>query len=80
MLRDDDSVSDQAYIATAIELITNRDSTAGGGPAAAAPKSWIELRYVKRRGKVYGPYRYRRWREGGRMRSRYLGKANECNG
>jgi|GEM_PF-6003810 len=65
-------ISDQG--ATGGDVITN-NLAVGGGPAATAPKSWIELRYVKRNGKVYGPYRVRRWREGGRLRSRYLGKA-----
>jgi hypothetical protein len=77
---DDGNVSDHPT-AQDIAVITNSPNATDDAfastiaPAAAAPKSWIELRYVKRNGKVYGPYRYRRWREGGRLRSRYLGKA-----
>ena len=39
-------------------------------------RRWIELKMIR----GYGPYRYERWFEGGRKRSRYLGKAEEGNG
>jgi hypothetical protein len=36
---------------------------------------WIELVYKKIGGKIYGPYRVKRWRdENGRKRCEYLGK------
>jgi hypothetical protein len=38
---------------------------------------WLELKYIPDAdsGKTYGPYLYGRWRESGRKRSRYIGKA-----
>ena len=37
---------------------------------------WLEVKYIPDRAsdREYGPYLYARWREGGRQRSRYLGK------
>jgi hypothetical protein len=37
---------------------------------------WLELKYIPDRSGQweYGPYLYARWREGGRQRSRYIGK------
>lgn len=67
----DELVSDQGDVYRVAGLITNASTKA----SAAAAAAWIESRYVKRRGKVYGPYRIRRWREGGKLRSQYLGKA-----
>jgi AcrR family transcriptional regulator len=38
---------------------------------------WIEVKYIPdaSSGREYGPYLYGRWREAGRKRSRYIGKA-----
>ena len=36
--------------------------------------SWTEKKWIERKGKPYGPYLYRRWREAGRLRSQYMGK------
>lgn len=38
---------------------------------------WVEEKFIERQGKRYGPYLYKRWRENGRLKSRYLGKAWE---
>ncbi len=35
----------------------------------------IEEKWIKRAGKLHGPYRYLRYRENGRLKSKYLGKA-----
>ena len=35
--------------------------------------AWVESRQIKN----CGPYLYLRWREGGKLRSRYLGKASD---
>ena len=47
---------------------------AGNNPGPAPPQSgsrgYVELKMIKN----CGPYAYRRWREGGRLRSEYLGK------
>ena len=40
---------------------------------AKAGSSYIELKYIK----GYGPYAYKRWREKGRLRSKYLGKVKK---
>ena len=42
------------------------------------PSGWIEYKYISRGGKRWGPYEYLRWREGGRLRSKYLGKVREA--
>ena len=40
---------------------------------------WLELKYIPdpRSDRKYGPYLYGRWREAGRKRSRYIGKARD---
>ena len=43
---------------------------AGPAEAKKVKKGYVEEKMIGR----HGPYRYRRWREGGRLRSRYLGK------
>lgn len=43
-----------------------------GGDFTSRPRgSWVELKIIN----GCGPYAYLRWREGGRQRSKYLGKA-----
>jgi hypothetical protein len=79
MIRNDDSIPDQDVRTLDIALITNACEarpSAGAGANATPPATWIEHRYVKRRGKIYGPYAYRRWRSGGKLRAKYLGKVN----
>jgi len=57
-----------------------------GGPAASGPEPWTGSKPSYRRQWVrcgkkgctrcpHGPYWYAYWRQGGRLRSRYLGKA-----
>lgn len=41
-------------------------------PSDAPKGAWVEIKVIKGR-----RYRYLRWREGGKQRSRYLGKAND---
>lgn len=44
-------------------------------PQASSPGSWVEEKFIKRGGKLCGPYLYLRWRdENGRSKSKYLGK------
>ncbi len=38
------------------------------------PEGYIELKWISRKGKRYGPYRYLRWQENGKKKSKYLGK------
>ena len=47
------------------------DDRRGDSKRSAGDGSWLEIRMVN----GCGPYVYRRWREDGRKRSRYLGKA-----
>jgi len=35
---------------------------------------WFELKYVRVKGRIYGPYLYYRWRDGAVKRSQYRGK------
>ena len=50
-----------------------------GEPAAGqagpenAKRGYIEFKLIK----GHGPYAYKRWREGGRLRSEYLGKVEQ---
>jgi hypothetical protein len=48
----------------------------GGPPPVRLGGYWLELKYIPDRSGQweYGPYLYARWREGGRQRSRYIGK------
>jgi len=41
--------------------------------AGRSPAGWIELKIINGN----GPYAYRRWREGGKLRSKYIGKVRE---
>ena len=45
-------------------------------PQARHGGGWIEVRFIPDRdtGRRYGPYLYRRWRDGRRKRTQYLGK------
>lgn len=44
--------------------------------AKAKGGRWREEKMIRdsKTGKIYGPYLYERWREGGKCRSKYLGK------
>lgn len=46
-----------------------------GGEATGkrSAKGWVELKMIN----GYGPYAYRRWREGGVKRSEYIGKVRD---
>ena len=41
----------------------------------------IEIKMIrdKKRGKTYGPYRYLRYWQDGKLQTRYLGKVEECS-
>jgi hypothetical protein len=53
-----------------------RDEPAGdadhGGNGRRAAGGWVELKTIN----GSGPYAYRRWREGKRLRSKYIGKVD----
>lgn len=50
-----------------------RDETTSA-PEASRGGGWLELKTIN----GCGPYVYRRWREGRRLRSEYVGKAREA--
>jgi hypothetical protein len=64
------------------ETATSRQAALGGSqderanmppkssPAGAEGRGWVELKMIGK----WGPYAYLRWHEGGRKRSKYLGK------
>lgn len=43
-------------------------------PSTSRAGGWIEHQYKSSGGKRYGPYEYECWREGGKKKSRYLGR------
>jgi hypothetical protein len=46
-----------------------------GGAVRALGSGWLEWRWVEKpSGKKFGPYVYYRWRDGGRKRTKYVGK------
>lgn len=53
------------------------DTLLSEGYIDAGPDGYIEEKYIRRGDKTYGPYRYRRVREDGKLRSVYLGKGGE---
>ena len=58
------------------DLVGNAGANGGGLPTkggGAGRGGWVEMRMVN----GCGPYAYERWREGGRKRTRYLGKVNK---
>lgn len=36
---------------------------------------WIEEKFIPRSGKLHGPYLYLRWRQDGKLKSKYLGRS-----
>ena len=46
-------------------------------PLQQQVRGHIETKYIKRGDKEYGPYLYLRYREEGRLRSKYLGKGKQ---
>lgn len=69
----------QSRLAEMEEELEPIQEPSSSGPAGKASKArgWIELKMIPRGGKEYGPYAYRRWRSGGRIRSEYLGKVKQ---
>jgi len=58
---------------------TAREEVAGANsaPVRRVGSVWLEMKYIRdaASGKAYGPYLYGRWRDAGRKRSKYIGKA-----
>jgi hypothetical protein len=52
-------------------------SGAEAAPIRRVGSVWLEMKYIRdaASGKAYGPYLYGRWRDSGRKRSKYIGKA-----
>lgn len=49
----------------------------GGQTASKSAKGHIEAKYIPRGHKIHGPYLYLRYWQGGKLRSKYLGKPRE---
>lgn len=47
------------------------------GDRAPRKRGHIEVKFIRRAKKLHGPYRYLRYWEGGKLRSKYLGKGME---
>ncbi|MCU0525167.1 MAG: hypothetical protein MUF72_10110 [Elainella sp. Prado103] len=68
------------YVGNQLDLFTMLGSNKEGASSNLLPNmpgSWVEAKYIKRGKELCGPYLYQRWREGGKLRSRYLGKATD---
>jgi hypothetical protein len=68
----------RAMIDDALEALETAEEprhehTGNGNGASSKARGWVELKTIK----GYGPYAYRRWRDGGRLRSEYIGKVKE---
>lgn len=48
-----------------------------GDRTTRKPRGHIEVKFIRRAKKLHGPYRYLRYWEGGKLRSKYLGKRKE---
>lgn len=51
-----------------------RRALAAASRGSGGGSGWWEWKWVEAKGRRYGPYLYRRWRDGRRKRSRYEGK------
>lgn len=58
---------------TAEEQEPRIEQIGNGGGASSKARGWVELKTIR----GYGPYVYKRWREGGRLKSEYVGKVKE---
>ena len=58
------------------ESLNNDMMGDNAAPSRRVGSVWLEVKYIPDgvSGRQYGPYLYGRWREGGRKRSRYIGK------
>ena len=53
-------------------------SSNGSGKAKAGASGYVELKMIPgANGKLYGPYAYKRWRQGKTLRSQYLGPVKQ---
>lgn len=66
----------QSALATLIEKTESEEEQERAKAAASNADTGIELKWITRNGKRYGPYRYERWWENGKHKSRYLGRAS----
>ena len=55
-----------------IDTLTPETETENGA-AKSGDRGWVELKMIG----ANGPYAYRRWREGGKLRSEYIGKVQD---
>ena len=57
-----------------LDLGDAREKREAAQPTSTHPGGWIEHQYKSSHGKRYGPYEYECWREGGKKKSRYIGR------
>jgi hypothetical protein len=55
------------------EELEEQAADGNSSKSKGSPAGWVELKHIN----GYGPYAYLRWRDGKRMRSKYLGKARD---
>jgi len=68
-----EAAADAAEEQAAREEVSGADTA----PIRRVGSVWLEMKYIRdaASGKAYGPYLYGRWRDSGRKRSKYIGKA-----
>lgn len=60
------------------ELEPVQETSSGPAGKTREASGWIELKWIPgANGKQYGPYAYKRWRQGKVLRSQYLGKVKQ---
>jgi hypothetical protein len=66
----------QSALAGLIEAANAEPEPTQPATATKRPSGSIELKWIRRNGKQYGPYRYLRYWEGKTLKSKYLGRAS----
>ena len=64
----------QSALAGLIEASEDEQEQDRAASTAKGEKGSIELKWIKRNGRQYGPYRYLRYWEGKKLKSKYLGR------
>lgn len=70
----------QSALAGLIEATEAEREQDRAAATAKRDKGSIELKWIKRNGKQYGPYRYLRYWEGKKLKSKYLGRLSGDDG
>jgi hypothetical protein len=65
-------------ILESVDTADEQTTDAPGALSTGKPSGWVEVKHIKaKNGKVYGGYKYLRYRANGVKKSVYIGKADE---